>query len=329
MFDIITIGSATRDVFVRSAGMEIKKDPRAKTGRAICFPLGSKMAVDEMHFEVGGNAMNAGVTFARQGYSVGLAALFGDDPGGGAIREEAKRHNIDCMVKPSKNGHTAYSILLSARNGERTILEYRGIGEHLRKSDIPWGAIVKTKWWYMSHLAGESSKQFVPLLRYAAKHTISIAFNPGKTQLMLGKKLVPLLKNVKVLVLNREEASYLTGVPYAKEEKIFETLDTLVSGVVVMTEGREGVKVSDGTHRWKAGILKERKLVDRTGAGDAFGSGFVSAIMRGRSIEDAIQTGSANATGCIGEWGASKGLLGRRDSIYKFGKLKIEKRKIV
>src|SRR5487761_252583 len=166
MYDVITIGSATRDVFVRSKGMEIKKDPHAKTGRAICFPLGSKMAVDEMHFEVGGNAMNAAVTFARQGHHVGVVARFGADPGGGAIEAEAKKYGIHCLVKPAEDMQTAYSILLSVENGERTILEYRGVAEHIRKSDIPWEEIARAKWWYMSHLAGESSKQFVPLLRH-------------------------------------------------------------------------------------------------------------------------------------------------------------------
>lgn len=326
MYDIITIGSATRDVFVRSAGMEIKKDPRVKTGRAICFSLGSKVEIDDIHFEVGGSAANAAVTFSKQGFKAGILARTGADVGGRALQEEAREDGIGYLIAPTKNAHTAYSILLSTPGGERTILVYRGVSEHLTKKDIPWTKIGQAKWWYMTHLGGGSAKQFAPLLRYAQKNTISVAFNPGKTQLELGKELAPLLSGVKILILNKEEASYLTGVPYAQEEKIFSTLDRWMSGIIVMTDGSHGLKVSDGTHRWSAGILKEPKLVDRTGAGDAFGSGFVSAVMRGRPIEEAIQTGSANATGCIGEWGAANGLLSRRDSIYKFGRLKIEKK---
>ncbi len=328
MYDIITIGSVTRDLFVRSSEMEIRKDSRAKTKQAICFSLGSKIEVDEIHFETGGSAMNSAVTFARQGLKVGMIARVGSDLGGRGAQEYAQECGIDFLIKPTKNGQTAYSILLASPGGERTILVYRGISEHLIRKDIPWAKLSQAKWWYMTHLGGESAKQFVPLLQYAEKNHISVAFNPGKTQLKLGKKLVPLLKGVKILILNREEASYLTGVPYAQEEKIFFTLDKGMSGMVVRTEGPRGVKVSDDTHRWSAGVLKEPVLVDRTGAGDAFGSGFVSAIIHGKSIEEAIQLGSANATGVIGKWGASKGLLSRRDSIYKFGRLKIEKRAI-
>src|SRR3990167_5731150 len=79
----------------------------------------------------------------------------------------------------------------------------------------------------------------------------------------------------------------------------------------------------------EAGIVKEPKFVDRTGAGDAFGSGFTCAIMRGLSVEDAIQLGTTNSASVLGEWGANMGVLTRQDSIDKFGKVSIIKTRLV
>lgn len=328
MFDIITIGSATRDVFARSRQMHVRKSASAKTGRDLCVPLGSKIELDELYFRTGGSAVNVAITFAHQGFRAGIIAKVGNDPGGRAIMERAHGYGISFFTHLQKDAHTAYSLLLAPPGGERTILIRRGIAEHILRKDIPWEKLAKSKWLYTTHLGGPSHRLFAPLMRYAQEHGISVALNPGRTQLALQRKLIPLLKPVRVFVLNREEASYLTGVPYRDRAKIFELLDRWIAGLVVMTEGPQGVWVSDGTYRWNAGTLKESKMVDRTGAGDAFGAGFTSAIMKGKSVEDAIQLGSANATGVLGVWGANKGLLRKGESMYKYGRLAIHKEAI-
>jgi len=92
-----------------------------------------------------------------------------------------------------------------------------------------------------------------------------------------------------------------------------------------MTKGPKGFTACDNTHIWSGGILKEPKYIDRTGAGDAFGSAFVAAVINGKSLDEALQSGSSNATGVLGEWGANHGLLGPGEDIYKYGKLKIKK----
>ena len=93
-----------------------------------------------------------------------------------------------------------------------------------------------------------------------------------------------------------------------------------------MTKGPKGVEVSDGKTRWSAGVLPLKKIVDRTGAGDAFGSGFISALIeKPGDIEYAIQLASANATGVLTEWGAENGLLKKGDSAHKYGKLQVKK----
>ena len=93
-----------------------------------------------------------------------------------------------------------------------------------------------------------------------------------------------------------------------------------------MTKGPKGFTACDNQSVYTGGILKGSVYVDRTGAGDAFGSGLISALIRGKSLEEALQFASANATGVLGAWGANHGLLSLGDDIYKFGKLKLDKK---
>jgi len=91
-----------------------------------------------------------------------------------------------------------------------------------------------------------------------------------------------------------------------------------------MTDGPNGVMVSDGANIYQSGIFKDQKVVDRTGAGDAFGSGFVAGLAHKRencekglcrtdNIEYAIRLASANATSVVEQIGAKKGILTKEE----------------
>jgi len=132
------------------------------------------------------------------------------------------------------------------------------------------------------------------------------------------------MKKVDVLILNQEEASFLTKIPFNKEKEIFRKIDKFCPGIAIMTKGPLGVVVSDGRYIYKAKALKT-KAIDMTGAGDAFASGFISGLIKKKgNIEYAIQLGTANSAACLKEFGAKKGLLVNNQ---KFEKVKIFKEK--
>ncbi|KKU37797.1 MAG: PfkB family kinase, nonfunctional [Candidatus Azambacteria bacterium GW2011_GWF2_46_32] len=133
------------------------------------------------------------------------------------------------------------------------------------------------------------------------------------------------MNKIDVLILNREEGAKLTGIDYKEEKKIFAALDKVINGIVVMTEGPKGAIVSDGKRIYRAGTYKEKKVVDRTGAGDAFGSGFVSGLIQTGDIEYAISLGSANGTSVVEHIGAQPGILTKTQFRQRFKKLKMEK----
>jgi sugar/nucleoside kinase (ribokinase family) len=124
------------------------------------------------------------------------------------------------------------------------------------------------------------------------------------------------LKKIDILFLNEEEASKATGVDCKNEKKIFKKLDKLVSGICVMTKGKEGVIASDGKKIYKAKSLRV-KDVDITGAGDSFSAAFVSEIIKQKGIESAMQLGIANAAANIKKMGAKEGIISKDESFVR------------
>ncbi len=328
--DVITIGSAIRDVFISMEGEEILNTKKFATGKGLALPLGSKIRIDHLDVTLGGDALNTAITFARRGFKTATIVRVGDDASGREILQTLRLEGISTKyVMRDKKNQTAYSVILLADDGSRTILTYGGATRQFGPADISWNTL-KPKWFFMTHMAEKSATVFPRVLRHAKKVKTMVAVNPGRTQLKMAPvKLKPLLNMIDVFIVNREEGAMLTRMPYRKQGQIFNRLDAWVKGLVVMTDGPKGVIVSDGEYRWSAGVLKEKKLVDRTGAGDSFGSGFVSGLIESKGdVAHAIQVGSANATSVIEHIGGNAGALKKRDSIYKWGRLAIEKTKI-
>jgi len=141
LFDIITIGSATRDVFLQSEDFKLVKDPDFATGRAECFGLGSKIEIKKIVLTTGGGGTNTAVTFARQGLNTCCIGAIGNDYNGKEIIDELKEENIntDYFQQPASpvggsevDELTAYSVILVNPNGERTILSYKGEGQNFK-----------------------------------------------------------------------------------------------------------------------------------------------------------------------------------------------------
>jgi len=308
-FDIITFGSATRDIFLRSKDFKLIDCADFVSGKAMALGAGSKVYLDDLIFASGGGGTNVAATFALQGLKTAYAGLVGEDAGGKDILEELKNLKISTdFVKKTSKAKTPYSIILSSGR-ERTILVYEGASHLLSESDIDWNKIKKTKWFYVSGLSGESSKLFEKIINFAADNKIKLAVNPGHDQLTNNLEILKkCLNKIDILIVNQEEASQITGVDYKDESALFKKFDGLVPGIAVMSKGPEGVAVSDGKKIYRAGIPRSGYL-DRTGSGDAFGSGFVAGFMQKKDIHYAMRLASANATSTVQQIGAKNGLL--------------------
>jgi len=325
MFDIITFGSATHDIFLQSKTFKIIGEKKFITGKGLCLSLGQKIEIKDIYFSTGGGGTNTATTFASQGFKTAYCGVVGNDPAGEEVIKDLKKFKIDTrFVLKTKKKPTNLSVILSSDGQERTILVYRGASEELTKNKVPWSQL-KAKWFYLAPLSGKLCGLFETLVDFAQKNKIKVMANPGNSQLNLPQQtLKRILKKIDILVLNQEEASLLTKIPYQQEEEIFKKIDELSPGIAIMTKGPAGVVVSDGNYLYQTEPLKV-KVVDRTGAGDAFAAGFLSGLIQSGQIVYAIQLGIANSSACLQKIGAKNGLLKKNQ---KWSKVKVKIKKL-
>jgi ribokinase len=310
MLDIITFGSGTRDFYMISPDFRVTGIKKFVRGKGLCLSLGSKIEVENILFKSGGGGTNTAATFANQGFRTAWCGMVGKDFGGQAIIQDLKKIGIDTsFILISSRKHTNYSVVLTTPGEDRTILVYRGASGEVGKRDIPWSRL-KAKWFYLAPLSGRLCAVFEDLVNFAHKNKIRVAVNPGNCQLSFPKSILKrIFKKVDVLILNQEEAALLTGVSYQKETDIFRKTNQMIKGIVIMTKGPGGAVVSDGKYIYRAPALLGSRVADRTGAGDAFGSGFISEFIKTNNIEKSIQFATANSSSCLKIWGAKEGLL--------------------
>jgi sugar/nucleoside kinase (ribokinase family) len=320
MLDVITIGAATKDVFLISKEFKLIKSKQFKTGVGECFSYGAKVELGDIYFDTGGGATNTAFTFANLGLKASVASKVGKDIYGLEILHSLADKGIAISNIVSDKLHkTAYSTILIAPGGDRTILVYRGASANFNLADFDWPKL-KTKWFYISSLAGNLSL-LKKVFAFAKKNKIKIAWNPGSEELKLGiSKLSLLIKQTAIFNVNKEEAAKLSGQKDIKQ--IFSVLDKLTPNYLVITDGANGAYLSDNFLIYQAKAL-ECKPINTTGAGDAFGSAFCAGIIFKSDWDFALRLAMLNANGVIQKMGAKNGLLEKMPSLKELNKVKI------
>jgi len=321
MPDVITIGSATREVFLISKDIKIIRSDKSSTGALECVTLGSKIEIDQKVLTTGGGATNAAATFASLGFDTATIARVGDDSPGRGLIEELTKHKINTdLIRTVKGGDTAYSILLTAPTGQRTVLIHRGVSATFSTKDIPWNKL-KANWLYLTSLGGNLALA-KKIIKEAHKKNIQVAYNPGIKEIAKGlSAFAPLLPMLSVLNMNLEEAMALSGKKDIKEiARIFNRHNL----ILLITDGANGSYACLGDEHWFAKASKS-KVVSRTGAGDAFGSAFVAALIKGKDIPEAQQIATLNAQSVIASIGAKEGILNKLPNATELKKVKISK----
>lgn len=298
---VVCVGSAAQDVFLTGKVFT----PECEEG--VCYEhlkLGDKLSVDDAVFETGGNAMNAAVTFARQNIDTSFVGLIGDDPAAQAILTVLDSESVHAEhVVSDARFHTSYSVILLAPNGERTILNRHG--EPLSsKPDIVSDESLRADWLYISSVG--SMELLADIVSRAKKLGTKVAFNPASFELQYPQECADLFTHVDLLSLNKDEAQV-----FVHGETLEEITHSLAESVeyVLVSDGPRGATATDGKKLYTAGLYKDVPVIDRTGAGDAFTSGFVSAIARGETVKEALILASANSTSVVGKIGAKAGIL--------------------
>lgn len=304
--DLLTIGDVGIDFYMKIDEKEVVSLVESGGEAKICFYHGSKIPVSHFDTSIAGNSLNVGVGCAKLGLKTEIYTELGDDSNADIVVSELEKLGVETKHCIKNKGTPTNVHTVVIYGGDRTIFSYHEKRVYkLQNWDNP-------KWVYYTSLGygfEDFQKQLIEYL--ATKPKIGVAFNPGTIQMRSGlEKLRNFIKITDILFLNNEEAKKLVGdLPLPDLHKELHLLGAKLS---VITDAANGASASDGDTVVEVNSYSDsRPVVDKTGAGDAFSSGFLSAIFYGKELKEALAWGVVNAGNQIKEIGSLKGICNK------------------
>jgi sugar/nucleoside kinase (ribokinase family) len=312
-YNVITVGESTIDAFMTLEHGSKAMHMEGEHG-GVCFRHGAKIDVDRYDFEIGGNATNVAVGLTRLGVKSTLVSETGDDEFSMKIRNCLAKERIERTFVVETPGPSNFSVIINF-NGDRTIF----VQDVERKHDFHL-TDVSADMVYLTSLGRDWQTPYKKILEFIEESGASLAFNPGSRQLREGKDMIHrVLAKTKVVFLNKEEAELiLTDNQTMDGDKeyvhdLMKKIQKLGPGTVVLTNGKKGSYALDDKGEFHFHSSLGGEVVERTGAGDAYTSGFLAASLYGLSLPKAMEWGSHNANSVVGKVGAHPGLLSREE----------------
>lgn len=303
LLDVISVGDAMADLF-----LTLEKNDEHITAHddSIEFTLGDKIHVEKGKLTAGGIACNVSVGLSRLGENVGFIAELGSDSFSSSIIETLEKEHVDItlVVRGEKESSLAVGIQYA---GDRVLFV-----EHVRRPHDFSFVDVSCKWVYLAGIGDVWQHAYTQTLSYISRTSAKLAFTPGSTQLHSDDKVMfDVLSQTEVLLLNKEEAEHilsLRNLSSSDMETIITHLLTIGPRIVSVTDGNNGSFAGSNEGNFHMDPFPAI-VVEKTGAGDSYASGFLAAIMQGNDIKTAMRWGAANAASVVTKVGSQDGLL--------------------
>lgn len=307
MFDLISIGDSTIDNFVQIHDAQIKCN-LDKTKCMLCVEYGDKIPVDKLTHIVAGNAANAAVGASRLKLSSSIYTNVGSDPAGVQIVDKFKEEGISTRYVTINKGMESNLSTVLTFKGERTIFVYH------QNWDYKLPELENSKWVYFTSISTSFTQSNIvnELNAYLERVGSKLLYSPGTYQIKFGVKKNPkLLTLSEVFIVNKEEAKRILGHKDEDDisiKKLLKGLLDLGPKMVVITDAHVGSYSYDGGKYYHIKAFPA-KLIEMTGAGDAYATGLVSGLFYGEDLKGAMRWGSANGAAVVEEVGPQAGLL--------------------
>jgi len=302
MYDLITIGGISIDMYYRGDSLT-QKDGR------FSLAVGGKYLVDHFYAGLGGGAANVAIGVQSEGFKVAVMGKVGDNQFEGLIHNHLKEHNLtDSLIQKEENYMKISSILLSPE-GERTIINYETPHEHILRTDKDLECLENAKIVYMANLWRVPLDERKRILSHLHQKKIITAVNLGISDCRRPiEQLTSLLQHVDILIVNTHELAELTKQKFESihfQNDMRRMLPIVTSKILVATDGENGSYAYAEGKTYFEPAHSVNKILDTTGAGDAFSAGFLAGYLEKEDIQFAMHLGSKHAVKVIQKIGAN------------------------
>ena len=225
---------------------------------------GETLVADSVFEEIGGKGINQAIAARRMKAEVSFLAAIGDDENGEKCKAAANANGLNAFFKVKKGKKTPFAFILTDKNGENRVTEYKGA--ELDKEDVQA---------FESEIANSDilllQQEVLPevndtAVKIADKHNIKIILNPAPIRAIPDSTA----KSVYMVTPNEQEKQ-------AIDIKRFKNC--------VTTLGKDGCRINDEINIPSVKV----KAVDTTGAGDVFNGVLAVCIAENMSIDRACR----------------------------------------
>lgn len=305
MARVLVIGSSDIDIFATP------KDMRKTSieNKRVSFELGAKVPISLKNMTLGGNGANVSVGMKKLRFESTFYTYLGSDILSRQIEEDLEAHGVDVIEDVKRGERTSLSFIMDLES-DRVIFSHHEMRDYgFDTAKLPDASAI-----YLTSIGENWSGAYRKILDYASEKNITLAFSPGSPQLaQINELVLETVQKSTLLFMNKEEGQKILqakGIGAAEIQDILKGLQDLNTHVVSITDGKNGsYAVSDEGIFHLPPFDIDSKSTDKTGAGDAYASGFYSAFLMGKSLVECMRWGALNAYGVMQEIGAQNGLL--------------------
>lgn len=309
-FDVLCVGSAKIDIFLsiysESPYVHLNKDVNE-----LCVAYGQKIPVDGCSLNLGGNACNVAVGLSKLQIPTAVMAEIGKDEFARRIIDALSNEKVDTSrVLQTEGKPSSFSTILSYK-GERTIFS-----EHVRRSHDFNFENIFAKWIYLTSLGEDWTRTYQEIVDFVKKTNCRLAFNPGTLQINSEEHNIrDVISLTDILFLNKEEAIQVLRIndKGLSTENLLRALQKKGVRIAIITDGENGSYAIDEKGNLYEQPIVKTDIVEKTGAGDAYASGFLAATLHNLPIQTAMRWGTLNASGTMAVIGAQNGLLSKAE----------------
>ncbi len=312
--DIICLGAAIVDIPLQPVSKNIFD--------CESYPL------EQISMTIGGDAINEATIMSRLGKKVGLMSLIGKDAVGNYILEHCTNNSIDIASMKIRDGiDTSINVGLVTADGERTFVTNRnGSLWKMAIDDIDLDYLSNAKFLSFASIFNNprlDNQAMIKIFKRAKKNGMTICADMIKPR--LGESFDDIseaLSYVDYFFPNQEEACLMTGeteIPKVAEK----ILSYGVKNVIIKTR-MEGCYIRNKNEALVVPIFQGVKAIDTIGAGDNFASGFIAALVEGKSLRECGEYANVTASIAIQSIGATTGVKNRKmvdDRMVEYHKL--------
>ena len=305
---ILGIGNAIVDVICKVDENFINQNNLTKGNMKLIFDLNEfKKLLSNLKIEKtisGGSVANSIVGLSQQNNKVGFIGKISDDVLGEKYEIGLKKENVDYIYSKKKEElPTGTCLILITPDSERTMCTFLGTAGKIDESDISVDAVKKSEMIFLEGYLwdeGDPRKAFDKAISYANKVAMSLS-----DKFCVDRHKPHFLDLVK----NKLD------ITFANEEEIMSLLDTKdfkevikfakeIKKLIVITRGEKGAISIKGDDINEIGIKKNLNIVDLTGAGDLFASGYLHGYLNNFSQTNCLEKGTEMSSKIIQQIGA-------------------------